>query len=153
MNAQGFQIEPPVLATQPRKGKSGCFWASLSIGCLTVLLLTCGGFILLGFFGFTAALRSTEPYQQALKAAQNDPEVQQAVGENIEASWPMTGSINNTNGQESVDIEFTVKGSKGSGKVHVRGQRNNGPWQYDQIEFSDSSGNKIDLKKSDSNEH
>ncbi|MFO0939186.1 MAG: cytochrome c oxidase assembly factor Coa1 family protein [Pirellulales bacterium] len=144
MSNDRFQIESPV-GYQSRKKGWGCFWIVGGVGCLTVLLLSCGGILLTAFWGIKFALSVSEPYQQALRSAKENTELQQLIGDDMTAS-PVSGSINESNGQGNVEIEMTVTGSKGTGKIHVRGQKINGTWAYEKMIFTDESGNRIDLK-------
>jgi hypothetical protein len=99
------------------------------------------------FWGVTAALKSSDAYQQAVEAAKNNPEVQQALGRDIEASWPVTGSLNMNNDHGEVDITIPLKGSEGSGNIRVKGTRDGSVWSYEMMEFTDSQGKKISIMK------
>ena len=145
-----FEIEPPSRATptMPAAKKRGCWWIAIPVGCLAVLLV-CGGFVGSIFFGVTTMLKSSEPFQRAVQLASDDLDVQEALGENITPGWSVQGSIQVDNGEGEVDMVIPLSGSKGSGQVHVRGTRESGQWIYEKIEFSDSSGNRIDLNSSE----
>lgn len=144
MNNDRFQIEPPVAANQPPKRGWGCFWVTAGIGCLTMSLLTCGGVVMFAFMGIKFAMTVSEPYQRAVQLAKDNAEVRQIIGEDVEAT-PISGSISERNGQGEVDIELTVSGNKGKGKVHVRGSKIDGTWTYDKMIFTDDQGTQIDL--------
>lgn len=143
-----FEITPGSIPMAPRRNSSGCVWIGLSFGCLAVVLLACGGFVGTMFWGVTSVISSSEPYQDAVKAAQENPEVQALIGPNIEAGWMMTGKINMNNDDGTADLTIGVKGAKGTGDVHIQGTRTNGKWTYQVIEFSDGRGTKIDLNAS-----
>ncbi len=144
MSNDRFQIEPPVTANQPRKRGWGCFWVTAGIGCLTMLLLVCGGVVMFAFMGIKFAMTVSEPYQRAVQSAKENAEVRQIIGEDVQAT-PISGSISERNGRGEVDIELTVSGNKGKGKIHVRGNKTDGSWTYDKMIFTDEQGTQIDL--------
>ncbi len=146
-HSERFEIEPPRAAAAPRQqGRRGCLWIAIPAGCV-VILLVCGGFGAALFFGVMAALKNSEPYQRAIDLAQANPEVRQTLGEEITPGWAISGSINVSNDQGDVDMTIPLSGSQGSGQVRIRGRKANGRWNYDQIEFTDSAGNTIDLNE------
>lgn len=118
---------------------------AIPAGCLAILLV-CGGFVGSVFVGVTAMLKSSEPFQTAVQLASEDPEVQQALGDDITPGWSVRGSIQLRNSEGEVDMVIPLSGSKGTGNVLVQGTRELGRWKYDKIEFSDSSGTRIDLR-------
>jgi Cytochrome oxidase complex assembly protein 1 len=147
-NIDRFEIDPrpnPTNTSQP-KSKSGCLWISLGIGCFGTLILICCGFVGALFWGVTSLLQNTTPYQDAVKTAQGSPEVRKAIGDDIEPTWPVTGSIRTNNSEGEADIVIPIKGSNGSGNIHVKGVCQDSVWSYETMTFTDSHGNIIDLK-------
>ena len=97
-----------------------------------------------------SALKSSEPYRIGLERAQSNEQVKDALGEPIDASFVVQGSINLNNDDGQVDITFPVSGPKGTGQVHVRGTKTNGVWSYDEITVSlGNDSTVIDLQESD----
>lgn len=103
------------------------------------MLLCCGGFTVLGI-SLLGALKSSEPYRIGLEKAQSNPEVTEALGEPIEASFMVQGNLNLNNDDGTVDITFPVSGPKGAGQVHVQGAKTNGVWTYDDISITLENG-------------
>jgi len=98
------------------------------------------------FFGAMSMLKNAEPFQTAVRLAQENPEVQAILGENISSGFAVQGSINVENDTGNVDMTIPISGSLSSGQVKVRGQRVNGQWVYEEIFFEDASGSsQIDL--------
>ena len=145
-SGERFEIESsrphPTSAQAPRK--RSCLWVALPVGCV-VMLLVCGGGGAAIFYGAMSVLKSAEPFQTAVQLAQQNPEVQAILGENIDSGFAVQGSINLENDTGNVDMTIPVSGSLSSGQIKVKGQRENGQWVYDEILFTDSSGNQVDL--------
>ncbi len=134
------------LSNYPRTGiKSN----TVVIVILLVLLVglpvcTCGGCVATIFFGVSAAMQGSEPYKRALAEAQNNAEVQELLGEPVEAGYLVTGSINLNNDGGDCDIQIPISGPKGSGTLRIRGTRNRGTWEYQEISAS-IQGKTVDL--------
>jgi hypothetical protein len=143
-NYDRFEIETPKVALQPRR-RSGCFWGGIGLGCVGTVVLVCGGFFGMILWGISTVFKSSDVYQEAIEIAQNSPEVQQSLGDDIEATWPITGSLNMNADRGEVDMTIPLKGSNGSGKIRVKGTREGGDWNYEKIEFTDPQGKTIDL--------
>lgn len=137
---QRFDIQqPPATA---KSGRSCLFWL-LPIGCLGVLLV-CGGFGVAAYFGMNA-MKDLAPFKAAVESAQNSPEVQEILGDNIQGGWQIQGNISVQNQEGDVDMSIPVTGTKGSGRVHIRGKLINGQWVYDELYFTSDSGDRVDL--------
>ncbi len=120
-------------------------WFILPAGCLTVLLVCCGGFSAF-FYGVMGILKSSPPYQIGLERAKGNPEVKEALGEPIAASFIVAGSVDLDNDNGNADLNFPITGPKGTGSVHVKGTKNNGVWSYEEISVTlPNSGKSIDL--------
>ena len=96
--------------------------------------------------GLMAALKSSEPYTVGLERAKKNEEVKEALGEPIDASYIVQGSINLKNNDGDADLTFPISGPKGAGQVHVQGTKTNGAWSYQEISVTIENGSKkIDL--------
>jgi hypothetical protein len=119
-------------------------WVVIPVGCLTVMLVCCGGFMMLGF-GVMAALKTSEPYQTGLKRAQASAEVKEAIGEPVSPTMIVQGKVDLQNDTGSADISFPVTGPKGTAEVRVIASRAGGAWTYDSINVSLPNGDNVDL--------
>jgi hypothetical protein len=136
-------FDPP--NTLPTKKRRVWPWVVIPVGCLSVLLVCCGGFAMLGI-GVMAALKSSEPYKVGLARAKANPEVREALGDPVEPSFAVQGSVKLNNDDGDADISFPISGSKGVGQVHVRGTKTDGAWSYDEVSVTIVNGGKtIDL--------
>jgi hypothetical protein len=117
---------------QTRSGilKGGLVGGGLSLlGCLGILavITLCVGGIL---FLVTGAFRSSDVYQEALAAAQNDPEVQAALGTPIEPGWFVMGSMETSGLSGTADLRIPIHGPDGSGTLFAGARRENGVWRF-----------------------
>jgi len=120
-------------------------WIVIPVGCLSVLLVCCGGILAIGF-GVMTALKSTEPFLIGLERAQKNETVREALGEPINPTMVVQGSVKLQNNDGEAELTFPVVGSKGAGQVHVQGTKKDGVWTYEDISIVLEDGGKtIDL--------
>lgn len=137
-------FDQPTSSQGPVKRRSW-LWFIVSAGCLTVLLVCCGGFSAI-LFGVMGILKSSEPYQVGLERAKANPEVKEELGEPINASFVVSGRVNLNKENGDADLVFPISGPKGTGQVHVKGAKNNGVWNYQDISVTlPKSGKTVDL--------
>ncbi len=141
----GGPEQPPRRSWWSRNWK----WA-LPVGCLLPILVCGGGFavLFLAIFGaVSGAVKSSEPYQEAMSRARANPEVVAALGEPIEPGWMISGNISVSGPSGNVDVSIPISGPKGSGTLYVVGTRAAGRWQYQtmDVEIPGRAG-RIDLR-------
>jgi len=116
------------------------------VGCLAPLLVCCGGVLLLVVFVF-GAIRSSEPYTEALARAKANPEVKAALGEPIEAGYWVNGSIEVSGPSGKAKIAIPISGPKKSATLYVEGTKTAGKWEYSTLDVAPGgAGNRIDLR-------
>ena len=124
--------QPPA---QQQKGCLGRNWKwMLPVGCLGLIL----GFVaLVGgiFFVAMSAMKSSDVYQGALRAAQAHPAAVQRLGEPIKDGWFVSGNINYTNGSGNANFDIPVSGPKGSGTLRVSAVKPSGAWMYQRLDL------------------
>ena len=98
-------------------------------GCLIGLALIAAFTIGILFF-VTGLLKSSEPYATALQAANENPEVQEAIGIPIEDGFFVAGSINYQNANGDADLRIPIEGPKGSATLYVVAEKSAGQWTY-----------------------
>ena len=114
------QVPPPSSIPDPPRS-SGMKWLGCGCGGCLALLVVLG---VVGFFGFkkvVSMVKGSPVYKEALVAVQNSPEVRAAIGEPIADSWMAVGNREVTNGAETANYTFNVKGPKGEAVVVVAG--------------------------------
>jgi len=114
---------------------------------LLVVLAIAGGAFL--FFGVIGVIKNSEGYKTALTAAQNNAEVQEALGTPIKDGFMPSGSANKDNGNASIDVDIPISGPKGSGHIHYKATADpSGKWNAEQFNASiDATGKVIELGK------
>src|SRR5215213_2345784 len=129
----GGSFQQPV---QQRKGCLGRNWKwMLPVGCLGLII---GGVALFGgiFLVAMSAMKSSDVYQGALKAAQAHPAAIERLGEPIKDGWFVTGSVKYDGGGGNASFEIPVSGPKKSGTLHVRAVSPDGNWMYERLDLT-----------------
>ena len=123
--------QPP----QQQKGCLGRNWKwMLPVGCLGLIL---GLVVLVGGIVFVAmsAIKSSEVYQGALKAAQAHPAAVERLGQPIKDGWFVKGNIKLDGSGGSANLEVPVSGPKNSGTLYVRAVSPEGTWMYERLDL------------------
>ncbi len=122
---------PPVYAAPPQKGWFGRNWWWVIPGGVLLPMCICGSLCGgLGYFGLKQ-IENSEPYKLAFEGAKQDPEVVDALGEPIEKTGVPFGAISAGTGEgENADIQFSIKGPKGSARVDSHSHKDFGEPQW-----------------------
>lgn len=123
---------------QPQQQQKGCLGRNwkwmLPVGCLGLIL----GLVALVagiFFVAMSALKSSEVYQGALKAAQAHPAAVERLGQPIEDGWLVKGNVKLDAAGGSANFEIPVSGPKSSGTLYVRAVSPDGTWMYERLDL------------------
>jgi len=141
------RFEPAAESPPQKRGwwSRNWLWAA-PVGCLTPVLL-CGGCLFAVIGGAMGAMKSSDPFRDSLAAAQASPDVQEALGEPIEAGFLVQGRLNVDSASKLADLNYPVTGPKGSGTVYVSGEADaGGPWVYEEMRVRIDGGPEIDLR-------
>ncbi|HEX9986271.1 MAG TPA: cytochrome c oxidase assembly factor Coa1 family protein [Thermoanaerobaculia bacterium] len=113
-------------------------------GCL-LFIVGIGVFVVaIAGVAFTAVKNST-PYGDALRIAQANPELAEALGTPMETGWSNSGTIRLNNDDGFADITVPLTGPKGKAKLQVRGTKTDGKWTYDILRAEVEGGKTVDL--------
>lgn len=114
-------------------------------GCLTLLVL--GGIAVGAILYFAmSAVKKSDVFAGAVNQAQQNPEVQAALGSPIETGWMIQGSANYENGTGDADLTIPIKGPLNEGTLRAVAHQDPGaPWQYSILEAHLPDGTKINL--------
>src|SRR5215216_6533874 len=130
---------------QPQqKGCLGRNWKwMLPVGCLGLIV---AGVALIGGIVFVAmsAIKSSEVYQGALKAAQSHPAAAERLGEPIRDGWFVKGNVKFEAGSGSANFEIPVSGPKNSGTLYVRAVNEGDVWMYERLDL-EAGGDTVSL--------
>lgn len=123
--------------------------AAWVIGMVVVGVIGIVSFIVSLLLVIFGAMRSSEPYKEALKRAKADPRVIAALGSPIQPGLLVNGNLETKNDDGVADLDFTLKGPKGKADVNVAGTKTRGRWYYTRIIVTPPSGPEIDLLSPD----
>ena len=113
------------LVAYPSWWKRNWKWAVPLGGCLSLIVI----FIMVVgsvFYGVTAALEESQPYEFALETINQ-------------------GSYTNNNGTKTADMKIPVSGPNGSGILFVQATGEDDDWTYDAIRIEIKDEESIDL--------
>nr|WP_306469780.1 cytochrome c oxidase assembly factor Coa1 family protein [Oscillatoria laete-virens] len=142
-----MQPQPPPLSTHATPSTwIGRNWKwfvpSLIAGAVFVLLLFIGTIIML----VLGMMRSSEPYQEAFRLAQENPVVVEALGTPLKERFFMTGNISVSGSGGKADLVIPVSGPKGKGTIYLDAERNLGKWHFNDLLIEiDSDSQRIPL--------
>lgn len=107
-------------------------------GCLGLVALLAAGVFAIVWAAFSL-VKSTEVYRNALEMARANPEVVAELGEPIEDSWYVKGTVNDESGTGRANLEIPISGPRKSGTVYAVARRgddatNANNWEYTLLE-------------------
>ena len=146
-------INPPGVQPVARPGWWSRNWKwFVPTGCLTIFALVCVfvAAIVMIVFG---ALKSTDVYKTALKEAQANPAVTEALGTPIKDGMFLSGKTNVEGPTGQADIAIPISGPKGSGTIYAIATKSAGKWNYTTLEVEiKATGQRIPLQAAASDE-
>ncbi|MBS7334325.1 MAG: hypothetical protein KIG88_12085 [Weeksellaceae bacterium] len=122
-------------------------WA-VPLGCLSTIglffVLLFGGL----FFGVSKMMSSNDGTTQAISIINQDQNVKEKLGENIETDGIFSGNISTSNNSGEMNISVPVKGSKGTGTAIIIAEKEFDKWNYEKIAVQiDETGEVIQIQK------
>lgn len=120
-------------------------WAAPTGGCLVVVVLLIV-FLVKLIMGVSTMFSDSEPYQMAVKKAQESSWVTERLGEPVEPYGNAEGNLNWTNGVSTADMRIRVKGPKEEATLMVWAKKPRDEWTYTLIKIKiDETGEQYDL--------
>src|SRR5215218_768088 len=141
----GGNFQQPPQQPPQQKGCLGRNWKwMLPVGCLGLLF---GLVALVGGIVFVAmsAMKSSEVYQGALKAAQAHPAAVERLGEPIKDGWLVKGNVKFDAGGGNADFEIPVSGPKNAGTLYVKASNPDGSWMYERLDLAVAGAGTVSL--------
>jgi hypothetical protein len=87
----------------------------------------------------------SEPFEHAVRWAKQSPEVRQAVGDIVEvSSFPWSFHVRSNDTRGFAQYNFTVTGTRGKAKMHVRLQKDLGNWHVVEATLNGSELSKLE---------
>jgi len=131
----GVHMSVPPPPPYEQAAKSSRTRRLVAVGCLggfLLMLLFAAGMVMFVF----SLMRSSEPYQEAMKRAQASPGVVAALGVPVEAGRFVTGSVNVSGPSGDANLSIPVSGPKGGGTLYVIAEKRAGRWEFKLLEFA-----------------
>ena len=133
--------QPP----QQRKGCWGRHWKWIvPTGCLGLILAAVALFAGI-FFVAMSAIKSSEVYQGALRAAQAHPAAVERLGEPIKDGWLVRGNVKFDAGGGNADFHIPVSGPKNAGTLYVKATSPDGSWMYERLDLAVAGAGTVSL--------
>ncbi|WP_312557528.1 cytochrome c oxidase assembly factor Coa1 family protein [Empedobacter brevis] len=118
------------------------------VGCLSFIILFIGLIIGGAFWGISKITSDSDVTKHAINIINQNPEIQQKLGTNIETNGMFRGNISITNNTGEADISVPVKGTKGTGNAIIVGKKEFDKWNYEKIAVQiDETGEVIQINK------
>jgi|APLak6261678615_1056124.scaffolds.fasta_scaffold01350_3 hypothetical protein len=133
-------VEAPV--QQPSWFARNWKWL-VPVGCV-VPMLCCLSFVGVTYFGVTKMIEGSSVFAQAMKQANENPEVAASLGTPLKTGLGVTGAYQDNNGSGSADFSVPVEGPKGKGTLVVKAEGRRGTWTFKELTV-DVGGKRIDL--------
>ncbi|WP_428241540.1 cytochrome c oxidase assembly factor Coa1 family protein [Gynuella sp.] len=90
------------------------------------------GFIIL-IVMFVMKMMKGDAYHLSLAAITESSEVVKQFGEPLHPSWYVLGNVITSGADGSASLEYSIEGSRSSGKVYVYATRSVGEWVLDKV--------------------
>lgn len=142
-------------AAGPAKAEKGWFgrnWWWVLLLAIGLPLVCCGGFVGLGFWGFSAGmdeLKKMPPYADSVALLSNDPDAQAALGSPVEvAGFIEAASAGHpfVIDESNFDASLPVSGPNGAGLLVIDATLDaSGNWDYSIQELQMDDGTTIDF--------
>ena len=123
-----------------RAGLSGAAKLVVAIGFVLAAVSS-------AFYATSAALKSHEVVQQALRRASSNATVVEMLGTPLEPGWFVSGSITTQALFGDADVVVPISGPKRGGTLYATARRTNGRWEYLLLNVAvDGRSSVIDLR-------
>ena len=134
---------PAYQTAPPAKKRSTLKIVLTVLGVLALLfVLLIGGIV---YFVF-AALKHSEATTIAVRTAEGDPGVQEALGTPLVVGTLVSGSNNTNSGSGSAHLEIPVTGPKGAGTIYTDEVLLGGAWKVTMLEVRPKSAGAATIK-------
>jgi len=114
----------------PPKPTSPFVWVGLGCGLVFFGIV---GFIAFILFVVFSSMRSSTPYQEAVRRAQSDPRVIEMLGQPVNVGWFISGSIKTQNRDGYANLSIPISGPRGKATIDVSAVKRRGQWIYNEI--------------------
>lgn len=129
-------------------------WAIAGVVVVAGSFVTAIGMTLISTFMFAGisssldeSMRNSPATMQIIEIAAKDPKVSSILGDDIHVEGRVSGSYTINNDGGKIDGAYNLVGSKGSGRLWLRGLREAGVWKFAMLKFGNPDNDeRIDLR-------
>ncbi len=116
---------------------AGVGGAATLVGCVSAVVMAVAIIVCIGgiFAIVMGALRSSEPFEQAVAELQSNPQAVRALGEPIKIGWFVGGSINVSGDSGAATLSIPVSGSVDKGTLYVEAYKSGGVWRFRRMDL------------------
>jgi hypothetical protein len=145
MNTVPPLIDPGHIGRASGCGALGSGCAAGCGGCVALLALAVGLIFSILAVVFLV-LRSLDPCDAALQAAQSSEILRRELGTPMTKGWIVTGSVRTFNGTGTADVTVPVSGPRGDASIRAHATLRQGHWIYSRMTAEiEGSGRHVDL--------
>lgn len=128
-----MEATPPTSGQPQERGwwARNVFWV-VPLGCLGFIGII-GAFVAAVLFLVYGALKSSDPYKQALAAANANSRVVGALGSPISDRFFTTGSFNTSGPTGQAEFALPVRGPQGNATIFVKASKSLGKWNFEAL--------------------
>jgi len=128
----------PAMAASPAQARPRT-WFDRNGKWVVTLLLVLAFLIVVGFiaaiaFGVEALIKSSVPYQLAVRRATESPAVAEKIGNSIHIGWFVSGNVKFSGSEGSVNLSIPISGPNGRGHIGVVGKEHAKRWTFETLE-------------------
>jgi hypothetical protein len=108
-------------------------WKWLLPSIFFLLLLIGAGFAVAFISSINTALKSSEPYKMALMSVKTNPQVIDALGEPIVASFWFSGNIKLSGSSGSAEFRIPISGPKAEASIDFIAKKSDEKWRFSRL--------------------
>ena len=120
------------LVPQPSWWKRNWKWVLPVGGCLTAIIFAVVLFTSI-YFGVTKIMEESQPYVEAFELIHEDEQLLELMGSPIGRDGAVQGSINNTNGDKTAQMNVPISGPEASAILYIDAYGRGDNWKYNEI--------------------
>jgi hypothetical protein len=119
---------------------------TIAMGSIGMVLLLAAAIVAAAVGFMSGRITETGAYHDALAIAESSPEVQSALGTEIQPEWPVLGTNIRYPHSQFAQWSVALHGSRGAGHLYGVANESNGSWEFSRLSFAADDGHKkIDL--------
>jgi hypothetical protein len=132
--------QPPLQSAPARNTSMSRNWKWFVPVSIVAAVCLLAGVLVLVVMGATLAVKDTGAYRIAVQCATASPVVQKRLGTPPKLGWFITGNSSSNGPSGSADLNISISGPLGNGRICVAGSERANRWTFETMEV-DVEGN------------